>query len=336
MGGLFGLEDVRVFDAAIEPFLKPPHWLLLNARSGIWSVVQGLRLSQVWMPSYLCSVMVAAVDPQRCRLRFYEVDYDLEIREDRWIRNVAPGDLVVFVDYFGFSTDRRCMALVKERKAWVLEDACQAMLSKHVGEGADWVLYSPRKFVGVPDGGILRIRCDGFDEAIDAQRPPALWWLNAFDAVLQRRDFDRGSPCRDWFQQFQKAEAESPVGHYAMSELSRAILTHSIDYSAHAKQRRKNYAFLLNRLGDYAMFPHLPEDVVPLGFPIRIASRDSVRNRLFQHRIYPPVHWPIAGIVPAKFSDSHRLAEDIMTLPCDQRYALDDMDRMASLVAESS
>jgi len=335
IGGVFGLEDVRVFGVATESFLKPPHRLLSNARSGIWSVIQVVRPAQVWMPSYLCSVMVDAVDQDRCQLRFYEVDYDLNIREDRWVRDVLPGDLVVFIDYFGFSTDRRCMALVKERKAWVLEDACQAMLSKHVGTGTDFVLYSPRKFIGVPDGGILQIRCDGFDEAFVAKKPPALWWLNAFAAVLYRRDFDRGSSCRDWFQRFREAETGTPVGHYAVNELSQAMLTHSIDYSAHAKQRRENYAFLLNRLGDYAIFPHLPEDVVPLVFPIRITSRELVRNRLFQHNVYPPVHWPIAGIVPTEFRDSHRLAEEIMTLPCDQRYALEDMTRMASLVVES-
>ena len=140
IGGAFGLGDVGVSSAAVESFLKPPHWLLCNARSGIWAVIQAVRPAQVWMPSYLCSVMVDAVDQDRCRLRFYEVDYDLKIREDRWIRDVAAGDLVVFIDYFGFSTDRRCMASVRDRRAWVLEDACQAMLSKHVGAGADFAL----------------------------------------------------------------------------------------------------------------------------------------------------------------------------------------------------
>ena len=278
--------------------------------------------------------MVDVVDEQRCRLRFYEADYNLQIHGERWIDGVAPGDLVIFIDYFGFSTDRHCMASVKERKGWVLEDACQAMLSKHVGAGADFVLFSPRKFVGVPDGGILQIRCDGFDEAFSSEKPPTPWWLKAFAAVLHRRDFDRGSFRDDWFQQFREAEAESPVGYFAMSELSQTILTHGVDHSTHATLRRENYAFLLSHLGDYAMFPHLPDDVVPLGFPIRIASRDSVRHRLFQHEIYPPVHWPIAGIVPDEFRDSHRLAEEIMTLPCDQRYSLDDMARMASLVPE--
>ncbi len=44
--------------------------------------------------------------------------------------------------------------------------------------------------------------------------------------------------------------------------------------------------------------------------------------------IYPAVHWPIADVVPPEFETSHRLAGEIMTLPCDQRYDRSDMERI--------
>jgi hypothetical protein len=87
-------------------------------------------------------------------------------------------------------------------------------------------------------------------------------------------------------------------------------------------------------LGDIALFPGLSPEVVPLGFPIRVRNRDQIRQALFEHDIYPPVHWPIQGIVPAEFRDSHRLSAEIMTLLCDQRYSRQDMDRMAQLVLQ--
>ena len=57
-----------------------------------------------------------------------------------------------------------------------------------------------------------------------------------------------------------------------------------------------------------------------------------MREKLFKQEIYPPIHWRLAGAVPESFVASHRLAADILTLPCDQRYALADMERMVAAV----
>jgi len=38
--------------------------------------------------------------------------------------------------------------------------------------------------------------------------------------------------------------------------------------------------------------------------------------------------------VPAGFNFQPKLAAEIMTLPCDQRYSLDDMARMVQIIRE--
>ena len=128
---------------------------------------------------------------------------------------------------------------------------------------------------------------------------------------------------------FQWVEANGPLEPCRMSDLSEAILQ-IVDWSTIKKRRRRNYEFLSSELGDLAIFPDLSRDVVPLGFPVRLPNRDRVRRSLFNDRIYPPVHWDVAGLVPSEFAASHRLASQIMTLPCDQRYDQDDMLRMVS------
>ena len=40
------------------------------------------------------------------------------------------------------------------------------------GTGADFVLFSPRKFLGVPDGGVLAIRAQGFKARVAALPQP--------------------------------------------------------------------------------------------------------------------------------------------------------------------
>jgi dTDP-4-amino-4,6-dideoxygalactose transaminase len=126
-------------------------------------------------------------------------------------------------------------------------------------------------------------------------------------------------------------EDTEPTGDYTMSQLSQTILEHMVDYSLAAQRRIENYQALLEALSQFAIFREMDPGVVPLGFPVRVENRDSILRALFDQQIYPPVHWPIAGIVPPMYENSHRLAQQIMTLPCDQRYEPEDMKRIAEI-----
>jgi len=329
IGGLFGLECGRTPSGPIPQFLTGREIFLVNARCGIWLIVNALRPSRVWIPSYLCRTIIGAIDPTVTDVRFYEIDYDLNVRSNTLESEVTSGDLVFFIDYFGFPFDRQLGTYVKSKGAWVLEDACQALLSSHVGGLSDYVLFSVRKWIGVPDGGILRVHDSHplIDHPLGS--PPSLWWLKALQASLLRREFDEGLPGNDWFKLFREAEDTAPTGPYTMSHLSRAVIEYSVDYSVITQRRRDNYQSLLEKLAPYAVYPHLEPGVVPLGFPVRVANRNEVRERLFNQSMYPPVHWLIEGVIPSQFKDSHRLSRDIMTLPCDQRYGPEDMERMA-------
>jgi hypothetical protein len=299
-------------------------------------LVNRLRPQQVWVPSYLCPEgILGGIDSSLTILRFFEVDNDLQVISDRWVSEVAPGDLVIFIDYFGFPCDRQLAIEVKEQGGWVLEDACQALLSGHVGKVADYVLFSIVKWIGAPDGGILRFPESIPIHDVSLETPATTWWMKAFQASVLRREFDDGLPTRQrWFKLFREINDTMPVGPYAMSELSQTIMKHSVVYPFRAERRIVNYRTLLEKLGPYAIFPRIEPNVVPLGFPVRVANRDSVRQALFAQKIYPPVHWVIDGVVPPGYEDSHRLAGQIMTLPCDQRYGREDMERMAEVFLE--
>ena len=108
-----------------------------------------------------------------------------------------------------------------------------------------------------------------------------------------------------------------------MSELSRDLFMTFIDYSAISRRRIENFQVLAEYFPDIALYPELPSDVVPMAFPIRLRNRDFIRQCLFEKNIFPPIHWALRDIVPNTFQASHRLASDMMTLPCDQRYGRD-------------
>jgi dTDP-4-amino-4,6-dideoxygalactose transaminase len=338
IGGMFGLDsELDGRHSSPPPFLQGRSLTLLNASSALALLAERLAPPHIWMPSYLCDSMVFAVANSPASVRFYPVDADLNISQRDWLTAIQSGDMVVVIDYFGWPCDSTLIAHLKAQGAWVVQDACQALLTTRPESQADFSVFSARKFLGVPDGGILTIHSTttpDFD-AVDLLPIPKEWWLKAFSAVVLRREFDRHGGERLWFKLFQEAEAESPVGFYPMSELSQTLLRHSFDYAAIAASRLRNYQALAHALSHIALFPSLPEGVVPLGFPIRLQERDRVRQVLFEHQIYPPVHWPIQDVVPAEFEASHRLAGEIMTLPCDQRYDEADMENMAAILTQA-
>ncbi|MCH7889298.1 MAG: DegT/DnrJ/EryC1/StrS aminotransferase family protein [Proteobacteria bacterium] len=334
VGGVIGLAEPSEAAASPPPFLLDGAVLLASARSGISIVARHVAPGCVWMPSYLCRSMLEAVSHAGARVELYAVDETLNSVDPDWPAEVAPGDLVVVIDYFGFAYDRTCIARVKKRGAWILEDASQALLSDRDGS-AHFVLYSPHKFLGVPDGGILVAGRDANLPDLKLEPPPSSWWLDAFRARILRRDFDSRGGSREWLELFQHVEATSPNGAFAMSELTQLLLRRCFDYEAIRRQRVENYNVLSAGLREYAVFPTLGDGVCPLGFPMRTAKRDRVRRRLFSHEIYPPVHWALDGVVPRRFSASHRLSAEIMTLPCDQRYCARDMQRVIEQVSEA-
>ena len=335
LGGMFGLEETQGDHPANAAFLAQPSEFFVNARSAIFRVVEKLSPRRVWLPSFLCGSILEAVVAANAASCFYEIDDNLKVASLAWIEDVGEGDIVLLIDYFGFPFDRTLLPRIKDKGAWALEDACQALLSQGVGEGSDFVVFSPRKFVGVPDGGVLRCSVE-LDLAQPFSRPAPAWWLKALSASLGRREFDRVGGNRQWYALFQQVEEEQPIGHYTMSELSQAVLSSCVNYASVAASRVANYQLLYDRLKRFSLTGALRPGVVPLGFPIRVSNRDHVRESLFAKGIYPPVHWPLDGIVPDTFAGSHRLANRIMTLPCDQRDDAADMERMAHIVLQEA
>ncbi|MEE2828986.1 MAG: hypothetical protein VX498_07350 [Myxococcota bacterium] len=335
LGGMFGLAEPSAATGSPAAFLGPGALRLANARSGMKLLVEALRPERVWLPSFLCESLIEPIASAGLDLCFYSVDSSLQVQVDPGLDALRSGDLLVQIHYFGFPVDRRLAALARERGAHVVDDAAQALLSSQVGSDSDFVLTSPRKFVGVPDGATLTgPGCDQltFPPLGD---PPTAWAAAALAASTERAAFDAGSGDRAWFEQFQEVEKTQPTGAFAMSALGSRLLDTSFDWGEIARKRRANYRQILSRLSDCALFPELPDSVVPLGFPVRLAERDRVRADLMAAQIYPPVHWPVPDRVPSKFAVSRQLAAEIMTLPCDQRYGADDMDRVVSVLQRS-
>ncbi len=167
------------------------------------------------------------------------------------------------------------------------------------------ILYSPRKFLGVPDSGVLVSDARPEPSAAQLIEPPrGVVEFARSRCPLRRRSFDLTGQPDNWFDLFQRVESEFPVGPYRASDLSKTLLGRASTTKTIAAQRRANYWKLSNLLGDFALFPELPAGRGSFGLSGARApdARDRILRRLHAQRIYAPVHWRIDDVVPPRSS----------------------------------
>lgn len=324
------METPALAGISEAPFAGQNMQYFLSARCALLALCKARRPRVAWLPSYLCGSLQTPFLQSGVAIRYYGIDQHLQVAETSWIGEVRAGDLVLVIHYFGVPHRNFPIDWVKARGALLVEDASQALFLPQQFPESTCILYSPRKFLGVPDSGILVSHGETGIESSLLQEPPRNWWRAAVAMSLKRRDFDISGQPNAWYSIFRRVEAELPVGLYRASDLSR-VLVANLDYDAIRQRRRANYDRLLLVLGDYAIFPELGPDVVPCGFPVRVdrGRRDRVASHLHARQIFVPVHWPIERIVPAAFHASHELALSCVTLINDQRCVPEDMDRQA-------
>jgi hypothetical protein len=188
------------------------------------------------------------------------------------------------------------------------------------------LLYSPRKLVGVADGGLL---------VSDAALPEPEPGRAGEDELWAPEDARSGDPDgrapERWFPLFQRREGSYRVDGRPMSLRSvqalRAAPAADLD-----RRRRENYAHLAGRLGDYALWPEGEAAFSPLAFPIRVEAQDFAVKALAGQGLFCARHWAELPCPSDRFEAAWRVAGTILSVPCDPRYGAADMDRAAEAI----
>ena len=125
-----------------------------------------------------------------------------------------------------------------------------------------------------------------------------------------------------------------PVGP---DELSLRVMLNA-DLPGIAAARRRNYRAYLRGLGEWALFPDLPDAAVPLGFSIRVPDRDAFRLRLARCGVESLTHWPdwlLPSPARSEFDSARRLADTLLTLPCHQDLGAEQIDYVCRAVRKA-
>ncbi|RCX33455.1 hypothetical protein [Thioalbus denitrificans] len=289
-----------------------------SARAAFLALLRTGTPKKVWMPRYICDAMLAPLRNAQVEYRWYDLTEQLEVAPNV---SIDSHDWLLYVDYFGICHRNVRELLARFDPDQVVLDYSQSFFSPLV-QDALATIFSPRKFFGVPDGGLLlgRLRVP-----LPAMRDTGS--LSRASHLLRRLAVSPEAGYPGFLRAEQSLEDCEPR---QMSKLTDRILS-SINYHRVSNRRRENFFFLHEQLG---VHNHLLFDasniVAPMCYPF--VTRDAgLRERLRRNRIFVPTYWPEA-VDRMEERSIGEIIKNLVPLPIDQRYGRTQMKRLVSVV----
>jgi hypothetical protein len=302
-----------------------------TGRAALAALIEATLPRRVWLPAYYCPEVTGAVSVAAAKIMAEVLTYPLTdaLAPDPAVleAQLVAGDVVVVVDYFGWPPHPTFRDWVrgKPEVIWV-EDRAQALWTADP-PWASWCIFSARKLLGVPNGGILL--GTRLPAARVASYPPAD--LTVALPELMRFE-DRQEIHNDrWYAAYKDRENGFIDNPGAMSRLTESLL-HRIPLEPLVSARQENYRYLLERLPSLAAWPREADNVAPFGLPIAVENAQLLGRQLAAERLFCARHWPEISADPARFPYEHSLSRHLLTLPCDHRYHPEQLARLVDTV----
>lgn len=311
IGGYFGLEL-----QSGNHYHSGSNCVKLNTgRNSLEYILKVNNYSKIYLPYFTCDVLLEPLAKLDKSYDFYHVDENLEPIFD--YDKVQQNELFLYTNYFGLKDEY--VKILSTININVVIDNAQSFFSKPLN-GMD-TIYSARKFVGVADGAYL--------------------YSNTLDNDVIKKDFSGGRLSHLITRLDKSAEAgyaefaindSSLVGQpiLQMSRFTDCVLQ-SLDYDIIKEKRLENYNFLHSNLNTQNKFKVLKNtSQIPMVYPFW-TNDVSLRQRLLSSQIYCAKYWPNVKNWNGSFLECE-MAENIIHLPIDQRYSIEDMKKIINHV----
>lgn len=284
---------------------------LNSGRNGLRYLIRGRKIKRIWLPKLLCSAISDTCKEENVEILYYSIDKELRPVLPQGLEN----DWLYLINYYG----QYC---AEEIRYWgriyknIIVDNVQAFYAKPI-DGLD-TIYTCRKFFGVPDGGYLYTECT---PSVILQKDESYDRLTFLAGRLERSGNEFYSAYRENEQRID----ELPLRRMSMVTQN---LLRGIDYEQIKTDRERNFNYLHERLSMINQLALcLPDG--PYMYPLLIKGGAEIRKKLQEKKIYIPILWPNVLQECPVDSLEYRYATDILPIPVDQRYGVEDMKNIA-------
>ncbi len=295
---------------------------LNTSRNALKYLILARGIQKLYLPYYMCNCVADLCQRSGCDFEYYSIKEDFT---PDFSRELGDDEYLYMVNYFGQLPEATIHAW-KQRYPKLILDNAHAFFQQPQ-DGID-TIYSCRKFFGVPDGAYLSTDCH-LETPLEPDRSGG-----RLVHLIGRLEDGARAHHKDFVQNEEDFTGQ-PLR--SMSQLTRRMLR-SIDYETARRRREENFSVLHNRLQHTnGLRPYSCPG--PFCYPYYLIAGDdrpsggAVRKRLASQGIYVPTLWPEALEYQGQLEADY--AENILPLPCDQRYGPADMNYLADRLEEA-
>lgn len=319
-----------------------------SGRSALRHIAAHMKTDdEILLPAFICESVSGCFPPEKTR--YYHLNSDFTVDLDDLKRKTGDRTRLIFVmHYFGAIQPRKVLEetrqLAEQYHCVVVEDTTHSIFSRQSTIG-DYMVCSIRKWLPIPRGGVLYYASDSkrvhganplalfppaFPKSVDNRRVYAMVLKDLF----LHEGLDYNADYRRIFAECENLiDEQKDIG--MMSDFARFIAS-CVSIESLQQRRSKNYDQLSAHLALHGIKPAiaLSDSDTPLVFPLRVKQRDLFRSYLMNQKIYCAVHWPFDGVQPDERTIAVKNAEELISLPIDQRYDERHISYLAEMVLQ--
>lgn len=315
---------------------------LSTGRSCIREILKSIddNVKRAIVPSFTCESVIEPFVENGYEVFPYSLNADLTLyieALEQQIKTVKPS-VLLFHRYFGFDTCKRINDVIAPHKEIVtIEDETQFLFDSKKASEADYQIASIRKWLPVPDGAYLSSN----KELIAQPTAEDLDFVRIEQKAMSEKQAHLDNKSYD--QSYQQIFADgrnyidSQKQTFSISKVSNSILG-STDWEKFRTIRKDNASILLESLQNYSwfncVFHEISDNTVPFMIPLLVHERRSdFQKYLASQKIYATIIWSCPDSIKDRIgTNENMIYNEILCIPCDQRYSADDMNRIVLAV----
>ena len=298
------------FEYYNRPMLHGDGIKLNCGRNALAYIIEAYDIQKLVMPKFMCDSCDRVL--KDIAVSYYSVGLDFkpqisELDKDEW---------VYVVNFYGQLSEEYLLSLKDHYK--LIIDNAQAYFNNPI-EGIP-TFYTCRKFFGVADGSILysekKVEVEVQDESFDRMR------------FLMGR-FER-SASEFYLEYVENNHIFVGEPTKRMSLLTENLLR-GIDYNEVCRRRTENFEYLDEKLSSINKLNlTIPEG--PFMYPLYLENGAKIRKQLQLKKIFIPTLWPAVFKLCKDDEMEYDMAKNILPIPVDQRYGVEDMKYIVKMI----
>lgn len=308
----------------------------VSGRQPLLDVIQMSGYKRVWIPSYYCGESLTILD--RCDVKIARYNCLPMDNPDSCVENLPleSDDLLLRFNFFGL----HCFHNSDQLPCDVIEDHTHDLIGEWArNSNARWCFASIRKTMPTADGGIL---WSSINEPLLTQpsltREVAGVMSIRYRAMEKKSEYLKGKSenKESFLKDFRNTE--ECFSSFTLSDWS--LITNDIaasfDIVTWYKMKKANYVKLISSLEFHYSIPlwSTIDKSTPFSLIILFhnnALRDKARRHLIKNNVYPAILWPD---VYDKDAEAVDFSQRMLSIHCDGRYTINDIQLLAQIINE--